>query len=234
MNKFLSYSLLGFGGLIIAYPFLKKKKVIPTTDEFLLSESNPDFCKNITLKRNLLISEYQNLQNKIKELREKRTAKLISYEEASKIEAELNKQWLNKEKELDINKIQVSNCSKEIESCIALDKIIKQLKDNISEFSSDILKPLNQRKNKYSDDSLKSMISKSNEALLKYNNEFSNKNCRNVIENLRLEESGFILTKQSEKIEKNTLDSNFKEQYIYIGLGSVVLFTALYIISKKQ
>ncbi len=233
MNKVLSYSLLGFGGLIIAYPFLKKKKVIPTTDEFLLSESNPNFCVNITLKRNMLISEYEDLQNKLKELREKRTAKLISQEEASKMETILNVSVLAKEKELDVNKQQVANCSKEVESCINLDKIIKRLQDNVAEFSADILKPLNQRKNKFSDDSLRSMISRTNDALLKYNNEFVEKKCRDVIENLRLEESGLILTKQSEKSEKNVLPSNVNEQYIYIGLGSLVLLTGLYIISKK-
>lgn len=233
MSKVLSYSLLGFGGLIIAYPFFKKKKVIPTTDEFLFSESNPNFCVNITLKRNMLISEYEDLQNKLKELREKRTAKLITEEEASKMQSVLYKNVLAKEKELDANKIQVANCSKEVESCVNLDKIIKQLQDNVAEFSADILKPLNQRKNKFSDDSLRGMISITNDALLKYNNEFVDKKCRDVVENLRLEESGLILTKQSEKSEKNVLPSNVNEQYIYIGLGSLVLLTGLYIISKK-
>jgi len=57
--------------------------------------------------------------------------------------------------------------------------------------------------------------------------------CRNKIEQIRLDESGSLLTKQSAISESNVLPSNYKEQYLYIGLGSVVLLVGLYIIAKK-
>jgi transcription initiation factor IIE alpha subunit len=69
--------------------------------------------------------------------------------------------------------------------------------------------------------------------ILQIENSFLEKQCRNEIEKKRLEESGEILTKQATTQELNILPSNYKEQYIYIGLGAVVLLVGLYIISKK-
>jgi hypothetical protein len=64
-------------------------------------------------------------------------------------------------------------------------------------------------------------------------NTFVNSDCRNAIEKKRLEESAKIITKQSAIQEQNVLPSNYKEQYLYIGLGAVVLLTGLYVITKK-
>ena len=74
---------------------------------------------------------------------------------------------------------------------------------------------------------------KYNVLLLKKQNEFADKKCRDVLEKQNLNESGYLLSTQAEKQEQNVLPSNYKEQYLYIGLGSVVLLTGLYIISKK-
>ena len=62
---------------------------------------------------------------------------------------------------------------------------------------------------------------------------FARIDCRNEIEKKRLEESANLITKQSVIQEGNVLPSNYKEQYLYIGLGSVVLLVGLYLISKK-
>jgi hypothetical protein len=64
-------------------------------------------------------------------------------------------------------------------------------------------------------------------------NKFVDLDCRNEIEQKRLEESGMLLTKQSAVSESNVLPSNYKEQYLYIGLGSLVLLVGLYVITKK-
>jgi hypothetical protein len=64
-------------------------------------------------------------------------------------------------------------------------------------------------------------------------NKFVDLDCRNAIEKKRLEESAKIITKQSAIQEQNVLPANYKEQYLYIGLGAVVLLTGLYIITKK-
>ncbi len=64
-------------------------------------------------------------------------------------------------------------------------------------------------------------------------NKFVDLDCRNKIEQIRLDESGMLLTKQSAVSESNVLPSSYKEQYIYIGLGSLVLLVGLYVIAKK-
>ena len=64
-------------------------------------------------------------------------------------------------------------------------------------------------------------------------NRFVSGNCRNVIEQIRLKEVGQILTKQASASETSVLDANEKEQYIYLGLGAIVLLVSLYIITKK-
>ena len=64
-------------------------------------------------------------------------------------------------------------------------------------------------------------------------NAFVDGGCRNQIEEKRLEESALLLSTQSAIQEKNVLPTNYKEQYIYIGLGSLVLLVGLYVIAKK-
>ena len=69
--------------------------------------------------------------------------------------------------------------------------------------------------------------------IMKVENAFVDGGCRNKIEQIRLEESALLLSTQSAIQEKNVLPSNYKEQYIYIGLGSLVLLVGLYVIAKK-
>jgi len=63
--------------------------------------------------------------------------------------------------------------------------------------------------------------------------EFSKLSCANKIEYKRLVETGEVLTDSAIEAEKNVLPKNTNEQYIYIGIGSVVLLTSLYIIIRK-
>lgn len=65
-------------------------------------------------------------------------------------------------------------------------------------------------------------------------NRFVDNDCRSKIESKRLVESGKLLTIQAIKQEENVLKKNEKEQYIYIGLGSLVLLVGLYLIIKKK
>jgi hypothetical protein len=69
--------------------------------------------------------------------------------------------------------------------------------------------------------------------ILEIENSSTSSDCRNKIEQIRLDESGMLLTKQSAISESNVLPSSYKEQYLYIGLGSLVLLVGLYIIAKK-
>jgi hypothetical protein len=63
--------------------------------------------------------------------------------------------------------------------------------------------------------------------------EFSKLSCANKIEYKRLVETGEVLTESAIEAENNVLSKNTNEQYIYIGIGSVVLLTSLYIIIRK-
>jgi hypothetical protein len=63
--------------------------------------------------------------------------------------------------------------------------------------------------------------------------EFNKKNCRDAFEKKRLQDMASIVTKQSTLQEKSILGKNFKEQYIYIGIGAGVLLLGLYVVSKK-
>jgi hypothetical protein len=63
--------------------------------------------------------------------------------------------------------------------------------------------------------------------------EFNNKKCRDLFEKKRLQDMASIVTKQSTLQEKSILGKNFKEQYIYIGIGAGILLLGLYVISKK-
>jgi hypothetical protein len=69
--------------------------------------------------------------------------------------------------------------------------------------------------------------------ILELENKFVLLDCRNNIELKRLNESAELLSKQSVTQEQNVLSTNYKEQYIYIGLGALVLLVGLYVISKK-
>jgi hypothetical protein len=63
--------------------------------------------------------------------------------------------------------------------------------------------------------------------------EFSKLSCSNKIEYKRLVETGQITTEMAKKQEEDILPKNNNEQYIYIGIGAVVLLTSLYLILRK-
>ena len=63
--------------------------------------------------------------------------------------------------------------------------------------------------------------------------EFNNKKCRDEFEKIRIQDMASTLTKGASKQEVSILNPNFKEQYIYIGIGAVVLLLGLYVVTKK-
>ena len=63
--------------------------------------------------------------------------------------------------------------------------------------------------------------------------EFSKSSCANKIEYKRLVETGKIDQDWAVRSEEEVLSKNNNEQYIYIGIGAVVLITSLYLILKK-
>ena len=69
--------------------------------------------------------------------------------------------------------------------------------------------------------------------ILKLENEFDKLKCRDAFEEKRLEDIASVVTKQATQQEQSILTPNFKEQYIYIGIGAVVLLLGLYVVSRK-
>jgi hypothetical protein len=64
-------------------------------------------------------------------------------------------------------------------------------------------------------------------------NEFDKQKCRDSFEEKRTIDMAEVLTKQASLQEESVLNPNYKEQYIYIGIGAVVLLLGLYVVSKK-
>jgi len=107
--------------------------------------------------------------------------------------------------------------------CIMLDEGISKISDKIIQERKKILE-------KKGDKLYAEALEKTKTSL---ENRFILSDCRNKIEQKRLVESGKLLTKQAVKQEENVLKNNEAEQYIYIGLGSLVLLVGLYLIIKK-
>lgn len=62
---------------------------------------------------------------------------------------------------------------------------------------------------------------------------FDGKNCENVIELKKLNESANLITKKSIEQEKSILSKSNKNQYIYIIGGGIILIVGLFILIKK-
>jgi hypothetical protein len=231
MSKLAGYSLLSLGTLAVIYPFLKKKKVL-TNEEILMGKSKESACDLMRIKLNLINSqiaidspEYQKLYKK---------AKLSTEEQQIMRDLNLKGNLLNQQR-TELNEKILKECKGIAESdsvrCVVLDGTIKQFSDLIAQFSADLLKP--NGSTQFSKETIKILRDKYNLELLKRKNEFSQLNCRDKVEVQNLNESGYLVTQMAEKQEGSVLKSNYNEQYLYIGLGSVVLLTGLYIISKK-
>lgn len=232
MSKVAGISLLVLGASAVAYPFFFKKEKKLTNEEILIGKGEESACDLLKIKLNLVNSEialispeYQKLYSK-KSLSdsEKQTMKELG----DKLRI-LNPQRLELQQSFDNKCRQIADFSSS--ECSVLDGDLKQISDEIAKYSAELLKPTGSTK--YSKDNMKILRDKYNALLLKKQNEFAEKNCRNTLEKQNLNESGYLLSTQAEKQEQNVLPSNYKEQYLYIGLGSVVLLTGLYIITKK-
>ena len=114
----------------------------------------------------------------------------------------------------------------EINDCIVLDQKIKTTQDKIVEMKR---KKLGKSWTYLDEVLLNSEIG----SLARLEGTFINSSCRNKIEYKRLVDLGEIASETAIKQEKTLLPKNEKEQYVYIGLGAVVILVGLYIISKK-
>ena len=107
------------------------------------------------------------------------------------------------------------------QDCFKLDENLKLITNEISE---DILKQ------SLTPSYLKSLKNQKN--FLELN--FISKNCKLVLEKKKLEDSAKILYNESIKQEDYIIKKNYKEQYLYIGFGAIVLLVGLFIVKKQK
>lgn len=200
-------------------------------EETFKSKGQATYCMYLRVKKSALQNEISEIEKNISPLRSKQGASNYTY-----TYTETEKQLLNSTnlkltelyKELDKYslKIKDNNCQsyyEKVKTCKSIDEQIKSKTDLIAELSKEVLAG---RRNPIT-------LQQANKELLNQKNNFSSYDCRDLIEYERLVESGLLLTEKSAEQEKNVLPSAYKEQYIYIGLGAIVVLTSLYVISKK-
>ena len=62
---------------------------------------------------------------------------------------------------------------------------------------------------------------------------FDSRNCRDIIEDIRLTTGGVKETEYAIKSEKQILTTDTKDQNIYIGVGAVVMLVGLFMVLNK-
>jgi len=198
-------------------------------EQVFKSKGKATYCMYLRAKKSSLQSDIVSMENKVAPLRSKVSQSNYTYtytKEEKDLLDSYNLKITNMYQELKNYETKLSqndceNEDKKVKNCKNIDERIKSKKDAISNVYTNVYKG-NPKK-----------VQQLNSELLKIENEFVESNCRDLLESERLSESGLILTEKSSIQESNVLKGNYKEQYVYIALGSVVLLTSLYIISKK-
>lgn len=117
---------------------------------------------------------------------------------------------------------------KDVKDCIALDVEMRNLVSEIT-FREKKKLELGDAWSNSSETNLK----KIKDRYLSAQNEFLLKGCSVRLESQKLKDNALVLTEQAIKSEDSVLKKNFKEQYVYIGLGAVLLLSGFYIVLKK-
>lgn len=200
-------------------------------EEIFKSKGQESYCMFLRVKKSALQNKISKIENDIAPLRNKQGASNYTYTYTDADKKLLNSTNLQlaelyKEREVYDAKINENNCGKyadNVNTCKYLDERIKSKSDLIAQLNKSVLAGRISSKK----------LEQPNKELLQLKNDFVKYNCRNVIELENLSEGGLVLTEKSIQQEQNILPSGYKEQYLYIGLGAVVVLTSLYIISKK-
>lgn len=70
--------------------------------------------------------------------------------------------------------------------------------------------------------------------LLELKQKFNNRSCTDILEAKKTEDNAKMLTKESAKTEKKVLEKGYKEQYLYLGYGAVIILVGLYIVTRSR
>ena len=110
------------------------------------------------------------------------------------------------------------------DTCVDLDKAIKNISDKI------VLERKKISLNGYQNAYIKALEAKKQTFI----GSFANNNCQDIIENIKLLETGIAQTKYAIKSEQKVIPKNEIDQKIYIALGGIVLLVGLYIVINKK
>jgi len=130
--------------------------------------------------------------------------------------------------------IKIFNTDKlDITSCVKLDEKIKEISKEIEDLQK--ITPVvtgyyltkSKDKNVLKLEVLRQILSQ-------YKRNFNKGECTDTLEQNKAEENAKILTKESAKSEKQVLEKNYKEQYLYIGFGAIVLLVGLLVVTRNK
>jgi hypothetical protein len=119
------------------------------------------------------------------------------------------------------------------DACVKLDENIKNISDEILELQK-ITPALTGYELATSKDINVNKLEILRRILLQYKMAFNKGECTDTLEQIKSEANAKILTKESAKSEKQVLEKNYKEQYLYIGVGSAILLVGLYIVTRSK
>lgn len=157
--------------------------------------------------------------------------KFSEWREASLLNNELSKKYADKYP----NTSPVNNIifGKMPPDCVKLDERIKEISYDVEQLAltTPTLSGLDLVKSK-NKDALKLYVLR--EILLQDKKYFNNYSCTDVLEKKKIEDNAKMLTKESAKTEKKVLEKGYKEQYLYIGFGAVILLVGLYIVTRNK
>ena len=114
---------------------------------------------------------------------------------------------------------------KDVRDCIEQDEVIKSLIDDIAYRKV--------RRIKSSTNASDIILQRLQDRLLTEQNDFITKGCKGRLESDKLKSNAITITDLASQQEKNVLKKNITEQYVYIGIGALVLLTGFYIVLKK-
>jgi hypothetical protein len=118
-------------------------------------------------------------------------------------------------------------------SCVKADESIKNISDEILELQK-TTPALTGYELATSRDVNVNKLKILRQILLQYKKAFNVGECTDTLEQMKAEANAKILTKESAKSEKQVLEKNYKEQYLYIGVGSAILLVGLYIVTRSK
>lgn len=152
--------------------------------------------------------------------------KFAQWREADLILRELRKKYPDTEGSILTNLKTPPDCVKMDEQIKEISYEVEQLqKDTATKTGLDIVQSKNPKE-------IRLYVLKN--FLLELKQKFNNRSCTDILEAKKTEENAKMLTKESAKTEKKVLEKGYKEQYLYIGYGAVIILVGLYIVTRSR